>query len=80
MGRSESVTISGVWTRTSDYEKQISSRMTMHMTKIEILVEVRHGETKEWRLIQTHHVPSIDQTISHITEVAGIEKAPKDTL
>lgn len=65
------VPISGVWLRTREEQGE-----TMKWTVIELLVEV----DREFRLIQTHRVPCIDGTISHITEPAGIEKAPIDKL
>lgn len=80
------VPISGVWLRTSEVEraswavdpaKPDRNRPPMtKWTRFELLVEIEG----KWRLIQTHETPSIDQTISHITEPAGIEQAPVDVL
>lgn len=79
------VSVTGVWVRTHEVErasgvvtKPLSA--TMKWTVIEVLVEVVSGGVPEWRLIQSHEVPNIEQTISHITETAGIEKAPVDRL
>lgn len=31
-----------------------------------------------FRLVQTHRVPDIGETISHITETLGLRRAPED--
>ncbi len=79
----ETVPVSGVWVRTSERERPISiparpgpAPLRMWWTVIEVLVEVGG----QWRLIQTHWVRPIDQTISHITETAGIQAAPVNVL
>lgn len=70
--------VSGVWVRTRDYQTPNDSdpKKPIRWTEILVLVEVE----KKWRVIQTHNVPAIDMTISHITEVGGIDKAPEDML
>lgn len=71
------VAISGVWLRTREEETpSIVKDRTVKWTIVEVLVEV----AGKWRKVQTHRVQSIDQTISHITEPAGIEQAPEDVL
>lgn len=62
------IPISGLWTRTSGEGRG---------TRLEVLIEVGGS----WVLVQSHPLyMSIDQSISHITETLGIERAKPDPL
>lgn len=77
-----------LWEKGGDFNKRESTRLHNVASEIEdranAIGKIRETEIRvlvefngEWRCIQKHVVPNIDQTISHCTGVAGIEKAPK---
>ncbi len=73
----EAVPVSGVWVRTHEHQERDRLGFdVMKWTIIEVLVEI----DGKWRCVQTHQVRQIDQTISEITENAGMRKAPEDHL
>lgn len=72
----EAVPVSGVWLRTRCIPKSTDQNSASEWDEIEVLVEIEG----QWRCIQKHTVLCLDQTISHITENAGMRNAPKDLL